>query len=149
MIKAGILAAVFMMAIQSPGGLDPKGLVGVWQGEGRYLDAELDLLHGPIPFFVRIDEAFHGEGGVGEARISEWRLEAGGRILRIQARLEGRVRREAPFEKDHLTLGVTEVRADQFTATFQLRCDEAFDPTPGEGRVTFTRLRPLDDHARP
>lgn len=148
-MKAGLLAVLLLGGFQSPGGLEPKGLVGAWQGEGRYLDAEGDRVQGPVPFFLRIDEALVGDGTVGEARICEWRLERGGQVIRIQARLEGRVRRDAPFEKDHLTLVVTEVRANRFTATFQLRCDEAFDPTPDEGRVILRRLRPLPDPGRP
>lgn len=148
-MKGLFLTCLIWGLIQSPGGVDPKGLVGTWQGEGRYADGELDRARGPVPFLLRVDAALQGEGTVGEARIRDWRLERRGQILRIEARLEGRIRMDAPFEKDHLFLQVEDLRTNRFMAEFQVRSDEAFDPSPEEGRVTFTRIRPLSDPAKP
>lgn len=148
-MKGWLLICVPCLISQSPGGVDPQGLVGSWQGEGRYSEGDMDRTHGPVPFFIAVDKAFHGEGTVGEARIRDWRLERKGRILRIEARLEGRVWMDSPSEKDHLSLVVTELGVNQFTADFQLRGDEGFDPSPGEGRVAFRRVRPLNDPEKP
>ncbi|MBI3131542.1 MAG: hypothetical protein HYZ13_09470 [Acidobacteria bacterium] len=134
---------------QSPGGVDPQGLVGAWRGEGRYVEVEPDRELGPVIFTLYVDASFHGEGTVGEARIREWKLEKSGRVLRIEARLEGRIRMDAPPDKDDLVLLVEEVGVNTFTAEFKLRGDAAFDPRPAEGRVTFMRVRPLRDPERP
>ncbi len=148
-MKGLLLPCLLVAVIQSPGGVDPQGLVGSWQGEGRYAEGDMDRTHGPVPFFLVVDASFHGEGTVGEARIRDWRLERKGRILHIEARLEGRVWMDSPSEKDHLSLVISGLGVNQFSAEFQLRGDEAFDPSPGEGRVIFRRVRPLNDPAKP
>lgn len=148
-MKGLALICLLWGVFQSPGGVDPQGLVGVWRGEGRYVDAEPDREHGPVIFTLNVDTSFHGEGTVGEARIREWKLEKNGRVIRIEARLEGRIRMDAPSDKDHLILTVEELGVNAFTAGFNLRCEAAFDPAPAEGRVSFRRVRPLRDSERP
>lgn len=142
-MKELALLCLLWGVVQSPGGVDPQSLVGAWRGEGRYVDAEPDREHGPVVFTLNVDASFHGEGMVGEARIRDWKLENQGRVIRIEARLDGRIRMDAPSDKNHLYMTVEEVGVNTFTAGFTLRCDAAFDPAPGEGRVTFMRVRPL------
>jgi hypothetical protein len=144
-----LLACLIGGVTQAPSGMDPQGLIGSWRGEGRYVDTESDREHGPILFLFRVDASLRGEGKVGEARIREWRLEKAGRWIRIEAHLEGRIRLDAPSDKDHLLLVVEELGENQFVASFKLTCHESFDPAPAEGRAAFMRLRPLREAERP
>ncbi len=152
-MRAGWIACLMAVscrwAVCAPGGLDARGLVGLWRGLGALLEVDRERPSEPLAFDLSVDEALHGQGRVGGAVLREWTLAQGSRPLRITARLEGVVHPEPARNKGFLILLVTEIRMDRLHAEFALVADPGFDPTACRGRVVLNRVRPIADPPRP
>jgi len=110
-----VLCFAGIASAQTP---DISRLAGDWVGAGRFRNVSFQNEFGSVPFALHIDPDFTLSGKVGNAKIEPCKPKIDGSRIDYYATVQGDIRPENVFRKNHLVLLIMQVDDTNLLQTF-------------------------------